>query len=351
MMAKFCRACGTAFSPNALYCRQCGAPRVRRQIGQNTDTEPAELEKPVQPLTHAAPPTAPAPTISAVKHTTNVVGRPLGAMLASAAGDMIFDFEPPPALVQVTDSAASAMDAINPFKLLFEGVRQLLQGLGGALRDKKKLIPALVLGSIWLVLTLLPALGIAIPGGQFLSWLTFAQGGTRGGVSGFLGGVFGKGLFAALLAGVFNRTNRPQSSAPTNGERLRLLPSGDVGVLLAGIGTALFLYNLMTGDNSLQNSMIGIVAVLSLLRSLRTQAGFLRRLLASIAQPFMRGRGVSSAGLHRFLAGMASGFAVAVPLSALNLPWLGYALGSVACIVGLIVARTARTARQEGVAI
>ncbi|NLZ27354.1 MAG: hypothetical protein GX887_00135, partial [Firmicutes bacterium] len=114
-------------------------------------------------------------------------------------------------------------------------------------------------------------------------------------------------------------------------------------------GIALFGYNLMTGDNSLQNSMIGIVAAVGSLRSMNTHSGFLHRLLTACGQKISGGQGPGKASLGRFMLGMASGFAVAVPLSASGIPWLGYVLGGPILIVGILVSLTTRPTPSRGV--
>jgi hypothetical protein len=360
----YCSSCGTQISESARFCPACGgginraprgAPRGERaqDIGSPGKAQDAQLLFQPAPSPEAQGMQTPAKAPAAAKQTSQETEKLPGGVTACVQGELCFDYAPPPILGGLEAAANPATGVIGPFKLLLGGFVQLVQGFKGALKDKRRLIPALAFAAVWIVLTLLPALGVTPPGGRLLSWLTFAQGGTRGGIAGSVGGVFGKGLFVSVIMGLFARKDAPKEPNGILKEISRLLPAGrgDIGVLTAGAGVALFGYNLMTGDNSLQNSIIGIVAAVASLRSMLSRSGYLRRLIAAFGQKLSKGRDVSSLSLSRFTAGMAGGFVFAVPLSVLGIPCLGYVLGGVMCIAGAAVALTVRPANPKGVAV
>ncbi|NLZ28033.1 MAG: zinc ribbon domain-containing protein [Firmicutes bacterium] len=352
-----CTQCNAVVSPDARFCRRCGTPREIRTTGEPKVESSSQMESP-QPFsspgnileTDGIQAPRGLPINAAVRQALRKAEQLSGNVMASTQGDMSFDLSPLPIMNGVKNAAASISAAAGPFKVLLEGFAQLPRNFAAAFRDKKKLALALFFTLIWVALTLLPLLDIFLPADSLLSWLTFAQGGMRGGIPGLLGGIFGKGLFVSMLMDLFNfKKNRGKVSTPFKTNISSPFGRGDIGLVIMGIGIALFGYNLMTGDNSLQNSMIGIVAAVGSLRSMNTHSGFIHRLLNACGQKFSGGRGPGNASLGRFMAGMASGFAVAVPLSASGIPWLGYALGGPIFIVGILVSLTARPTPSRGV--
>jgi phage shock protein PspC (stress-responsive transcriptional regulator) len=112
------------------------------------------------------------------------------------------------------------------------------------------------------------------------------------------------------------------------------------------VGAALIGYNFMTGIASLQNSMAGIAALLLSLRALSGRAGFLRNFLgALIPQKASKGN-LNTGGVNRIIAGMAAGFAIGVPLSAVRFTGVGYILGIPALLAGIILYIIASRAKE-----
>ena len=302
-MSKDCKDCNAKLSPDAKCCNSCGqraqAAGVQAQIPANT------------------------------------------AFAAAAAGEVGF----PHALPAAGDLPA----AVGPLKCLFQGLMGLLRDFRAASKDKKRWVPALFLTVLWFVLTLFPLLGVNPVPVRWLSFLTFAQGGTSGGVTGLIGGVVGKGVFAYFLMSLAMPLTRGQKPfAGLGGGLKRFFQTlGDksptqLAPLLTGAGAALIGYNFMTGTASLQNSMIGIAALLLSLRTLSGKAGFLRRFLSSLTVKKTATGSLSNAVVNRIIAGMAAGFALGVPLSALNIEQLQlpYTLGVLLLIAGLILSFT-----------
>jgi hypothetical protein len=223
------------------------------------------------------------------------------------------------------------------------------------LKNPKQLIPMLALGTFWLVLSLLPALGINPLPVQLLSFLTFAQGGMYGGVLGAVGGVLGKAVFAyfvsALLLPLFSGKN------PFKGmgggfkaffSGLAVQSGSAVAQLLMGVGLALILYNFFTGNAGLINSMAGVVGFILALKALLSKGGFIWGLLITVTNKLTKGRTPSQEVVRHAVSGYAAGSVLGMALSALPVPYLPYAVGSALLIVGLILTITVKP-RKEGI--
>jgi hypothetical protein len=109
------------------------------------------------------------------------------------------------------------------------------------------------------------------------------------------------------------------------------------GYLLLGLGASLLAYNFMTGNASLQNSMVGIVSFFISLKASSNKRGFLRGLLLSITTHLARSRQLDTSFITRFMVGWTLGFAVAIPLSATGIGFIGYGTGILTVIAGVIL--------------
>ena len=223
-------------------------------------------------------------------------------------------------------------------KFIGEYIRQSLT----VLKNPKQMIPTVVLGIVWLVLALLASFGINPLPVRILSFLTFAQGGMFGGVLGAVGGILGKVVIAVFL----NAAIVPifLKKAPFSGmgggikvffESLAIKSVTAISPLLGGIGAALLLYAFMNSTQSLQNSMVGIIAFIMLLQSISRQGGFLWGLVFSVANSVSKGRTPSYIEVSRCISGMTLGFALGVILSLIGLRWCAW-LGTVLLIAALI---------------
>lgn len=213
---------------------------------------------------------------------------------------------------------------INMRKFIIGYIRQSLK----VLKNPKQMIPTVILGIFWLVLALLGSFGINPLPVRILSFLTFAQGGMFGGVFGAVGGILGKIVVAAFLNAVIIPLF--QKKAPFSGigggikgffKSLAVKSISSITPLLGGLGISLLLYAFMNSSQSLQNSIVGIIAFVMLLQNMGRQGGFLWGLVFSIAGSLSKGKTPSYIGVTRCLSGMTLGFALAVSLSAMKLPW------------------------------
>jgi hypothetical protein len=104
---------------------------------------------------------------------------------------------------------------------------------------------------------------------------------------------------------------------------------------LGGVGASLLLYAFMNSNQSLQNSMVGIIAFVMLLQNIGRQGGFLWGLAFSVANSLSKGRTPSHITVSRCISGMTLGFALGVALSAMGLTWCAW-LGTVLLIAALV---------------
>jgi len=336
-MAKFCKHCGAAVADGSKFCKGCGKMVEEQTVPQSDYTPP-----PVQHQTQGA------------KMAASVVSQIMGGgtfNASASAGVMTLGGDSPISPFGSAGGAVGdALQALNPVKVLVSGAIGVIKGIGAAFKDKKKWLPAIILAVTWILLTLLPMFGINPVPMQFLSWLTFAQGGMRGGIggaalstaTGFLGGVLGKGVFAGLITSFITALIHKQNPLKSIGggfgqmfSMFSLKDKSNIGFMLMGTGIAFVGYNFMAGTASLTGTMAGIAAFLMTLKSLGSGAGFLRNLLGGF---FAKNKKVNTQAVNTVMAGMASGFALSIPLSIVPWAFTPYAVGAVLLIAGIVLA-------------
>lgn len=302
-MGKFCTSCGTALNEGAKFCAKCGSNAFQSNESAQISTE--------------TPPQA-AKSEQGIPKTMNSTKK-----------------KPP--INRASDNAPQH-SPMGAGKFIIAYIRQSLT----VLKNPKQMLPTALLGLVWLVLALLGSFGINPLPVRILSFLTFAQGGMFGGVFGAVGGILGKVAVAAFL----NAAIVPlfQKKAPFSGigggikgffSGIAVKSITAVAPLLGGVGASLLLYAFMNSTQSLQNSMVGIIAFIMLLQGIGKQGGFLWGLAFSAANSLSKGRTPSYIGVTRCISGMTLGFALSVALSAMGLRWCAW-LGTVLLIAALI---------------
>lgn len=301
-MGKFCTSCGAALNEGAKFCAKCGANAFQSNESAQISTEMPKAAKSEQEIPK---------TMNSTKKK--------------------------PSIDQASDDAPQH-SPMGARKFIIAYIRQSLT----VLKNPKQMIPTVVLGLVWLVLALLGSFGINPLPIRILSFLTFAQGGMFGGVLGAAGGILGKVVVAAFLNAAIVPLFHKKAPFSGIGGGIKGFFSGlavksitAVAPLLGGIGTSLLLYAFMNSTQSLQNSMVGIIAFVMLLQNLGRQGGFLWGLAFSAANSLSKGRTPSYIGVTRCVSGMTLGFALGVALSAMGLRWCAW-LGTALLIAALI---------------
>ena len=242
-MGKFCISCGAALNEGAKFCAKCGANAFQSNESAQISTE--------------TPPQAAKSEQEIPKTMNNTKKKPL---------------------INQASENAPQHSSMGTGKFIITYIRQSLT----VLKNPKQMLPTALLGLVWLVLALLGSFGINPLPVRILSFLTFAQGGMFGGVFGAVGGILGKVAVAAFL----NAAIVPlfQKKAPFSGigggikgffSGIAVKSITAVAPLLGGVGASLLLYAFMNSNQSLQNSMVGIIAFVMLLQNLGRQGGFL----------------------------------------------------------------------------
>jgi len=301
-MGKFCTSCGTALNEGVKFCAKCGANAFQNNESTQVSTGTPEAAKSEQEIQK---------TMNSTKKN--------------------------PPINRASDDAPQH-SPMGAGKFIITYIRQSLM----VLKNPKQILPTALLGLVWLVLALLGSFGINPLPVRILSFLTFAQGGMFGGVFGAVGGILGKVVVAAFL----NAAIVPlfQKKAPFSGigsgikgffGGLAVKSINDVAPLLGGVSVSLLLYAFMNSTQSLQNSMVGIIAFIMLLQGIGKQGGFLWGLIFSAANSLSKGRTPSYIGVTRCISGMTLGFALGAALPVMGLRWCAW-LGTVLLIAALM---------------
>lgn len=242
---------------------------------------------------------------------------------------------------------------LGPFRYLLDGVVRIFSGFKNALKNKKQLISAVILTITWVLLTVLPILGISPAIFTYLNFFTFAQGGLNNGISGIIGGTIGKGVFGYFLFVLIMPEAGTKIFAGVGDGVRNLLGSLAVknkktgALMLLASSVSLLIYKFMTGDASLQNSMAGIAAFFISVRALDNKAGFLRGLVTSILNRYFKTLAADIANINPIIAGWAAGFAFAVLLSALGIGAICSLLG-ILLLIGAMVLLMVSGNKKEG---
>lgn len=234
------------------------------------------------------------------------------------------------------------LSEISPLKFLFGEAKRFVQEIIASFKDIKKLIPTIVLAVIWIVLILLPKIGVNPIPVQILSFLTFAQGGISNDPFRMFGGLVGKGLYAYLITLLVIPVTMGQnpfksiaSGLKSSVEQYKNMDSNLV-LLLTGAGIALIFYNFMAGYASPWKSMAAVTAMLLTLRSVANNSGFLTRFLNSLLNKIKKPVNEKN-NVKNIISGMSAGFALSIPISAIPYVYICYALGVVMIIASVIL--------------
>ena len=207
------------------------------------------------------------------------------------------------------------------------------------------LLPTAILIVVWIGLGILQnKVGRNLPL-SMLNFITFAQGGLYGGIFGAIGGILGKIVVAAfvnmMIAPLFYKKNPFANFKQGFKEmiaNIKFESKDAVALLLKGIGTAMLLYSIFNVTQSRENSVVGIVSVVAIIRAVARKGGFLWSLLLGWMNSASKGKVPSYQRVVRVLSGMTLGFTIGVVLNTVGFVWVGL-LGIITLIVGLILGK------------
>lgn len=274
-----------------------------------------------------------------------------GAAFCPSCGTRI----PSPGQSESVNQSAPALEGppSGLMALIAKSFRRAIVSVKAYLKEPQKMVPMLVLAGIWLVLSILPAIGFNPWPVKLLSFATFAQGGLYGGFLAMLGGIIGKALFAFFISALVVPLIRGKASLKGLGSGLKRLLAGFsiqgihmLPPLLTGIGISLVIFNFLSGNSRLVNSMPGLVFFVLAVRTLMHQGGFFWNLLLIFANKLAKGKRPSITIVQRFVSGFATGGLAGVGLSALPWPYLPYLLGLTLIIASIVLGIAAKSRKK-----
>ncbi len=269
-------------------------------------------------------------------------GKPVGSA-AGEKNDIPENTDEKEKIVRQEDGGAPKATAVR--KDAEPGKKQGIFGLLASeflelLKHPKKLIPTFVLTAVWIVLPIVMGFsaGANIPIVRFISTLTYANGGVLGGFFGAVGGIFGKAVFAAAVNGiVLSICEKKNPFGGLKKNALSVLGGGAraVSPFLIGGGIGFILYFFFNITSAPQNSMISIVCVISLVRTVAMQNGIAFTLAFWTVKKLSKGKAPTRAFLNRIFSGLAAAFAVSFPVTFLRVRFLTPLLGGILLAVGI----------------
>ncbi len=311
-MSRFCQNCGAPLSPDSVFCLSCGIKVQAEGQSEVRDKSVPSVLTDKQPDKQ--------PDKQAEKQT---------------------DVQPQP----------------GPVKYIAASIRRGTASLAAYFRNPRKMIPILVLAVVWLVLSILPAMGINPLPVKVLSFVTFAQGGMYGGFWGAIGGILGTAVFAWFFSALLIPLVTGKVSGKGFGTGMKQFFAGfymhGLGVLaalLAGIGLALIIFNFLSGNASIINSMPGIVGIIMAIRIGFRRSGFFWGLMLSFANKKSKGKIPTNMTINHMAAGYATGSLTGVALSVVSVPYLPYLAGAIFIVISIFISIAAK-ARKEAIPV
>ena len=326
-----CNNCGKQINEGSLYCIECGAKTIY------APTEKPLVDKQERNSFQSAAKDAAKSklTQSGIRSmVSNMIGNE--SFAAPTSGQMVF--------TQNLGVGGGFAESIAPFKFLTSRALGLVRNIKGIVKDKKRLILLAVMSLVWLLLMILPMLGIKTAQTRMLSFLTYAQGGTTGGGVGILGGSIGKGIvaffFSSLIIPLFSK-GKPFKGIAGGFKTLigtfNVKSAKEISPLLLGAGLSLIAYNFMNANLTLQNSMIGLVAAFLSVKALSNKAGFLQGFIRSIMRKVSKDKAPDLPAISRVISGITAGFVLCIPLTVIKIPYITSLIGLVLIIASVIL--------------
>lgn len=341
MKNKFCTQCGDEVKPNDKFCVTCGSKieqelEIEEQKPKAFKTESLVEENQKNKVINQD-------SISKVKQ---IFGNT--SFAAATAGEMFF--------TQAIPSMNNVTSNLGPIKYLLNGIKNILKGPKNILKDKKMLISTIVMAIIWILLAILPTFGAYSKPIRYLSFLTFARGGMGQDLINIIGGTIGKGLYAYFITSLFLPILSGKKPLKGIGGGIKTIfktfavkDINQLVPLFLGSGVALIIYNFLTGNALLINSMAGIVGFILALRALSRKTGFLRGFIMSVVNKFSKNKFTDTYFVDSTISGITTGFALSILLSAIPFRYICYIIGIVFVIVSIILKLVSRNKNKKEV--
>lgn len=220
--------------------------------------------------------------------------------------------------------------SMGPIRFVMASSKVTLLGISSVFKNPKILFTTLFISVLQIVLSYLKLLVPSSLAVTYASFFTFAQGGMYAGLIGAIGGIIGKGIYAWFINSLFFSKSNAKNKKKEDG--IRLKTKRRFPIFLLGISMALLGYNFLTGNGSMENSVIGIIALASCVKAMRKKEGFLIGFISS----FTKGKMTRNRAAI-VIKGMALGFIIGV-LSTLRFNGMFcYFLGIIMLVIALFL--------------
>lgn len=224
-------------------------------------------------------------------------------------------------------------------------IAMLINEVKGLLRNPKKLLPTIILSIVWMLFSIMSAMGANIPILRFLYTLTYSNGGMFGGFFGAVGGIFGKAVFATvvntLVLSLFAKKN-PFANAVKSVKGIfgKAAFSGlsAISPFLTGAGSGLLLYWLFNITSSPVNCAVAVVGAVGAFSAIGKKNGIITSLVYTVAGKLTKGRFPSQVTVNRTITGFSAGFALGLPLTFVRFGWLLFLIGAIILAAGIAFA-------------
>ena len=224
-------------------------------------------------------------------------------------------------------------------------IAMLINEVKGLLRNPKKLLPTIILSIVWMLFSIMSAMGANIPILRFLYTLTYSNGGMFGGFFGAVGGIFGKAVFATVvntlvLSLVAKKNPFANAVKSVKGIFGKAAFSGlsAISPFLIGAGFGLILYWFFNITSSTVNCAVAVVGAVGAFSAIGKKNGIITSLVYTVAGKLTKGRFPSQVTVNRLITGFSAGFALGLPLTFVRFGWLLFLVGAVILAAGIAFA-------------
>ena len=223
-------------------------------------------------------------------------------------------------------------------------IAMLINEVKDLLRNPKKLLPTIILSIVWMLFSIMSAMGANIPILRFLYTLTYSNGGMFGGFFGAVGGIFGKAVFAIVvntlvLSLVAKKNPFANAVKSVKGIFGKAAFSGlsAISPFLIGAGFGLILYWFFNITSSTVNCAVAVVGAVGAFSAIGKKNGIITSLVYTVAGKLTKGRFPSQVTVNRLITGFSAGFALGLPLTFVRFGWLLFLAGAVLLAVGIVL--------------
>ncbi|MGM0379818.1 MAG: hypothetical protein ACQEQE_08750 [Bacillota bacterium] len=219
-------------------------------------------------------------------------------------------------------------------KIIYSKLKIFLKNIKRLLTNKKQLLILVFLTVIWIVLTVLKSLNVNNSIIKLLNYLFLINLGLKGGIVQQIGSFISKGIFTYLI---FKFLNSPKNTATNftsglNKLRKNIFKKQDFKLsrLIFGISLAMILMNFLSGQMYFENSMIGIIVFIQLIKNINKIGGIYNSILKNNSVFKLK-------NYEQLKSDFALGIVLFYFLSLLNINRLGYLIGVVLFILSIIL--------------